>query len=77
MSAAKSHKPSRPKSAQRRDPVVVVGEETSGDNVNMHIAVPRELHKKAKIYAITHGMTLKEFVLDAMEKRMAPIGTAR
>jgi predicted HicB family RNase H-like nuclease len=40
------------------------------DQVNMHLVVDKELHRAAKIFAIHHGVTLRELVVEAMEKRI-------
>ena len=38
--------------------------------VNINFSIPAELHKKLKIKAAMEGITLKEFVIRSMEKKL-------
>ena len=37
--------------------------------VNINFSIPAELHKKLKIKAATQGITLKEFVINSIQKK--------
>ena len=38
--------------------------------VPMSVNIPKELRDKAKLYALTHGKTLREIVIEGLEMRL-------
>lgn len=38
--------------------------------VNINIEIPDDLHKKVKLSAITNDQTLKEYILEKLQKRI-------
>ena len=38
--------------------------------VNINIEIPDELHKKAKLKSVVEDITLKEFIIKALEEKL-------
>jgi predicted HicB family RNase H-like nuclease len=47
------------------------------DMARIHYEVPDDLHRKAKAAAALQGITLKEFVVTALEQAVKQSGTRR